>query len=211
MAADVDIANRSLVKLGQNTISALSDSNDVARICNTLFEPTIKGLFSIYPWRFAMKQSGALADAVSAPAQQWQYNFALPNDFVAGPYAVYDTVGVGALPEQMWRRYDQQIYANVSSICIDYGYRVATASWPAWFEELAVLALAAAIAEAISEQSTKAQYFQQLAFGAPSEQGKGGYFRICRQQDAQTGGINMVRNFALMDARLGAGLIRQRF
>jgi hypothetical protein len=211
MAADVDIANRSLVKLGQNTITALTDSNDVARTCNTLFEPTIKGLFGTYPWRFGMKQSGALTDASGAPAQQWQYNFALPNDFVAGPYAVYDSIGVSVLPEQMWRRYDQQIYANVSTICIDYGYRVATAFWPAWFEELAVLAFAAAIAEPITEQSTKAQYYQQLAFGPPSEMGKGGYFRLCRQQDAQTGGINIVRDFALMDARLGAGTIIRRY
>jgi len=149
--ADVDVVNRALVLLATRKISALGTANDRETAATEVFESRVKALFAMHPWHFAMK-TALLVDASSAPLTRWTYNYALPNDFIAGPWAAYDGTAIGSvsLPGDQWERNDQQIYSNESVLYLKYTYRVATASWPEWFAWLVVYDMAAHLAEPLT-------------------------------------------------------------
>lgn len=54
---EVDVCNMSLIALGQSTITALSDENENARRCNSLYETVRNDLLVKHPWNFAIKRA----------------------------------------------------------------------------------------------------------------------------------------------------------
>ena len=62
--------------------------------------------------------------------------------------------------------------------------------WTAWH-----------IAEAVTDQITKAQYFQTLAVGAPSENMRGGMMRVAMSADGGSKPTQAFINYPLVSAR----------
>ena len=79
---DVDICNLALIQLGQTTITALTDDNENARRCNTLYEPVRDELMEKHPWNFAIERD-TLVDVTKPDTDAWE---------TATSYAVDDTV-----------------------------------------------------------------------------------------------------------------------
>ena len=53
----------------------------------------------------------------------------------------------------------------------------------------------------ITDQVEKAQYWQSVAVGSPSENGRGGYMRTAINIDAQGTPVNTIKDFALIAVR----------
>jgi hypothetical protein len=83
MAANsVEIANNALIRIGANTITALSDSTKEARACNARYNPARKAVLRSYPWNFAKKRD-TLSTAVGSPGDfGYEFDFAVPSDFL---------------------------------------------------------------------------------------------------------------------------------
>ncbi len=77
----VDIANRALTKIGERTISVLTEDNNRARVMNSIFEPVRDDLLRECPWNFALKDQTLSADP-AAPLWGFAARFAFPADML---------------------------------------------------------------------------------------------------------------------------------
>ena len=72
---------------------------------------------------------------------------------------------------------------------------------PVYFVQLLKYMMAWHLSYPITDQDSKAQYWQSVAVGAPSENGRGGYMRTAIQMDGQGQPTNYIDDFALIAVR----------
>ncbi len=112
IASDVDIVNQAIVKVGAETISSLSDSTEVARVFNRIYERVRNDLLYSHPWNFAIKRISIAADA-TVPIFNWANRFALPSDCLRVLSTDLDD------PEE-WHVEGAYVVANASTLKIEY-------------------------------------------------------------------------------------------
>lgn len=76
-----DIVNKALLKLGQETITNITDNNERAKIANKIFDSVKDSVICAHRWAFATKRASISADE-TALAFGWKYRYALPQDFL---------------------------------------------------------------------------------------------------------------------------------
>jgi hypothetical protein len=81
MASVIQVANRALTKLGSARITSLSDDVKAARSISSCFEDLRDDELRAHRWQFAMKRT-TLAALADAPAFGYNYQYALPSDFL---------------------------------------------------------------------------------------------------------------------------------
>lgn len=79
--SDVSICSNALLMLGAQPISDLAENNDRARLASNLFPFVRNYVLRRHPWNCAVKRV-ALAPDVAAPAFDWAFQYALPNDYM---------------------------------------------------------------------------------------------------------------------------------
>ena len=79
MASVVDICNSALNLLGASTISALTDDNKNARLCNQRYEPVRNRVFRGHNWNCLIKRV-QLAQDSTGPVIEYTYGYTLPSD-----------------------------------------------------------------------------------------------------------------------------------
>ena len=79
MSSIVEICNMGLTLIGDQVITALSDSNDRAKVATLHYEPTRDAVLRAHPWGFA-KTRVELAQAAGSPDFGYEYHFTLPTD-----------------------------------------------------------------------------------------------------------------------------------
>jgi hypothetical protein len=77
--SEVEICNQALILAGSDRITALSDDNQRARLCNELYTNEKNNLLYRHPWNFAIERV-QLAVSVTAPEFGFDNQFPLPND-----------------------------------------------------------------------------------------------------------------------------------
>lgn len=183
-----DIATQALAKLGEPSISSFEEDSDAAEAVSKLYEPTIQMLLGAYQWRWCDTRKQLAKDGAAVPVNEWSYGYLLPDlktDRVGPPLEVFNSTALRARAvfdfevEQRW------LWTNYETIVIRYTKRLNEIYWPAFFEVLAVEALAAALAMPITENASKAEYHQVLAYGTPAEGMRGGLFRMATTSDVK--------------------------
>lgn len=79
MASEVEICNSALIKLGDDTITSLTDDSKRARLCNAQFARLRDEVLRAHPWNFAIRRA-SLAKLSQAPAFEFAAAFRLPED-----------------------------------------------------------------------------------------------------------------------------------
>lgn len=79
MAADVDVCNLALQKLGATRIASITENSRNGRSCNTCYANVRDKELRKYRWKFAHKQV-VLAPLTTAPPFDYLYGFQLPSD-----------------------------------------------------------------------------------------------------------------------------------
>ncbi len=77
MAADIDIINAALSKLGEQALLARSDQSPPGRLANRTYDDIRDALLRESPWNFATKRASLAADAV-APVWGFARQYTLP-------------------------------------------------------------------------------------------------------------------------------------
>ena len=85
MTSTVEICNLALVRIGGQTINALTEGSAQSIHCSLLYEPTRDALLRMVPWRFATARQQLAALTGAAPAE-WSYVYQLPSDCLAARY-----------------------------------------------------------------------------------------------------------------------------
>lgn len=73
------IANLALARLGNTTISHITEDSEMARACLVLYDQTRREVLRSHRWNFATKRA-ALSELAEEPAFGWEHQFELPSD-----------------------------------------------------------------------------------------------------------------------------------
>lgn len=181
---DISICSSALVLLGQPAIASFTEDSDAARTCAQLYPTQKAALLAAYPWAFSKKKV-QLARLVTAPISGWLYQYTMPTDRVGEAFAVFASSGTGAVPVLDWDIQGGNLLSNQLEVWLDYQYNVPEDLMPAHFVQLLVFVLASIFAEPVTEVSSKGEYWHVIAYGSPSENMRGGYFRTTTNIDGR--------------------------
>lgn len=81
MASKVEICNRALIRLGEKTITSLTEDTTPAKLCNILYDQVRKELLRLHPWNFAIARAD-LAQYEDGPEFGYLYYYAIPSDCI---------------------------------------------------------------------------------------------------------------------------------
>jgi hypothetical protein len=198
---DISICSKALVRVGENTISALTDETERAVICANTWPALKQSILGMYPWKVSMAKK-ALNRLAAAPTNEYKYRYQLPSDRLLNtPYKVWADATEDTTPIRWYRVQQNAILTDEEACVIDYQIDVSEADFGPHLVELSVLALAAEIAYPITDSLTKAEYWSTKAWGQSSEKGRGGYYRTARGIDASSQPPQVVQDYTLVTVR----------
>jgi hypothetical protein len=181
---DVDTCARALVCLGLKPINSLLGDDDKVVTCRTLYPMVRKEVLSRYPWRYTIAKR-QLVRLTSTPVNEYKYAFQLPSDRLAGPRAVFSSGLSGAPTIKEYDIYQDHLYTNEPAIWIDYQASQNESKDPPYVQTLMVYVMAARLAEPLTDDSSKGERWDMMAYGSPAEKQMGGYFETAKALDAQ--------------------------
>jgi hypothetical protein len=196
----VSICSDALLMLGAKAISSFNDGTDESSVCDRLYPDVRDSTLVMYPWSFSVKKV-KLARLITTPNSVWSYEFQLPGDRLGNPRAVYQSATPGSLVQKDWEIQGDKLLTNLDTIYIDYQYSVGEFAMPQYFVQLLKYMMAWHLALPITEQSDRAQYWQQVAVGAIGENGRGGYIRTAMNIDGQGQPSRIIEDFTLIAVR----------
>jgi len=196
----VSICSDALILLGAKPISSFNDGTDEANSCDRLYSDIRDTTLTMYPWSFAYKKV-KLARLITTPTTEWNYEYQLPGDRLGNPRALFETNNSFARPVKEWDIQGDKILTNYSEVYIDYPYQTPEYAMPQYFIQLLKYMMAWHLAEPVTEQVSKAQYWQGIAVGGPAENGRGGFFRTASNIDGQGQPPQVMEDYSLVAAR----------
>lgn len=147
-ATAVSICSNALLILGAQTINALDEDNDRARLASNLYATVRDNMLRAHPWNCAIKRVQLAPDA-DRPAFGYARKFTLPGDWLR-------TIEIeGTFDFTIEGR---SILSDSEAINLRYVYRNAVEStWDAALVEVMTLAMAARMAYAITQSTSMEQ------------------------------------------------------
>ena len=204
---NVSICNQALLLLGADPIASFSDTtNDAALVCNNIYETVKRQTLSMYPWSFAfVKQE--LARSTTTPVNEWAYQYDLPSTALSGTAVqVYNSSSTRILPIQnyeiIYTNSGPAIATSEEKIYVDFVSSVITEGlMPTHFVQLLVYMMAWHLAEPVTDQIDKSDYWRQIAIGTVPENGRGGFLRQAMNIDGRGKPNYAIVDFPLTDVR----------
>lgn len=194
------VCSDSLLLLGARPISSFNEGTDAANLCDRLYPGIKKSTLQGYHWSFSFK-TAQLARTINAPVNEYLYEYVLPSDRLGSVYRVYNSRSVGAQTVTDWEIIGDKLVTNYETVVVDYQALVDEADMPSYFIQLLKYMMAWHLAEPITDQVAKTQYWQSVAVGSPGENNRGGYFRTAAGIDGQGSPTQAFEDFSLIDVR----------
>lgn len=148
---ETDICNRALGRIGEERIMSMADASAAARACDLHFAGTRDEVLRGHRWNFATSRV-ALSRLSDAPAFGWDYQFALPTDFLRAleVNCAEDDVGYP------WAVEGSNLLTNETAVNLVYIRRETNvAKWDSLFGEALTLKLAMKLATVIRGSSSQ--------------------------------------------------------
>ena len=160
---DLQIANKSLTKLGLPTIQSFESQEEAARLAAAIFGTVRDYELATYPWAFAIKRAElpALADA---PAFGYKFQYALPTDFLR----LEAICNQGGADKNAYELEGNNLLTNIGApLQIRYISReLNLVKWPPYFVEALATKLAYEMCERLKQdpqrKSVLAQEYQAI-------------------------------------------------
>lgn len=154
---ETDICNRALGRLGQERILNMTDPGAGARACQLHFDGTRDEVLRSHRWNFAMARA-ALSQLSEAPAFGWDYQYALPADFIRALEVNETEDGLG----EPWTIEGSNLLTNEATVNLLYIKRETTvAMWDPLFQEAVTLKLAMKLSTVLRGSSSQVVDFAQ--------------------------------------------------
>jgi hypothetical protein len=196
----ISICAAALSLIGAEPITSFDEGTPAAAACARLYPGLRNALLTMHTWNFAVT-AVQLAQRADAPTG-WQAGYTVPPDLLT-PMAFF---GDPSLRHPI-TRFDWQDGAVVldqpAAWCL-YLRQVDEGAWRAPFALLMRYALAAELAMPLTEKPGVAEYWRVEAFGTPSENRRGGQFRVAASADAKESPTVVLPPGALFLARQGS-------
>lgn len=154
----IDLCSRALTKIGAKSIASFSEECAEADVAEQLYTPTLEGLLSAHPWRFALTQKH-LSRLNETPNSDYKYAYALPNDFLraisAGPK--------GYAKGLEYRIVGNQLQTNSETVVLTYIFKPNEVNFPPFFTQMIISWLAAEFCLPLTESTSRAEHLRKIA------------------------------------------------
>jgi len=203
---DVGICNKGLLLLGAEAITSFSDGTPAATACSTIYDEVKFTTMGMYPWSFTVAKAQLTRDS-NTPLNEWTYQYLLPSDMLLGvPRAVRTSSSPGAGIFKNWEIAQSSaggtvLMTEATEVHIDYQKAVAEGTMPTYFVTLMAYQMAWHLAEIITDQTQKSEYWRSVALGTAAEGFRGGFFRQAANIDAGGQTPSVVGDYLLTDVR----------
>ena len=197
---DIRICSDALLMLGGKAISSFNEGTSASNTCDRLYPGVKFSTLQSYPWSFSFKKV-QLAQTVNTPVNQYRYEYQLPSDRLGAIRRGYNSTAIGVGTFNDWVIQGDKLLTNETTVVIDYQFAPTEAQMPAYFVQLLKYMMAWHLADPITDQITKTQYWQQVAVGSPGENNRGGYFRTAMVVDGQGNTTQSFEDFSLIEVR----------
>lgn len=185
--SDVALCSRALMRIGCEPIASFEDGTAESEIAGALYAPARDAMLSAYGWSFATGQS-ALTRLEDAPLADYQYAYALPNDFLRAMSA-----GTGARGRGLNYRISRNVlHTDAESVLLTYIFLPDESEFPPFFDSALIVRLAAELCIPLTESTTRAEALYRMAEDE---------FRKAKQIDAQQDSPARLDSFPLIDVR----------
>ena len=155
----------------------------------------------MYHWSFTLSKT-TLARLTSTPTNYYRYAYQLPSDMFLGvPRVVYASTSLSAPNITEYEIQGSQLLTNETTIVVDYQRLVSESDMPSYFTQLLIYQMAWHLAEPITDQITKADYWRSVALGTASENNRGGFFRQAINIDGAGQSKTVIADYLLTEVR----------
>jgi hypothetical protein len=160
MAAEVDIVNRALSKLGEALITSLDDKVKAARLASAMYETVRDTVISAHAWGFARART-EITPLDEKPAFGWERQYLLPTDCLrvleAGPWPGPVMLDLIRGDTRAWELEGRNLLTNLGPVLrLVYLRRVTdVAYFPPSFVEALACKLAVEMAEGLAASGSK--------------------------------------------------------
>lgn len=155
----------------------------------------------MYHWSFTLSKT-TLARLTSTPTNYYRYAYQLPSDMFLGvPRVVYASTSLSAPNITEYEIQGNQLLTNETTIVVDYQRLVSESDMPSYFTQLLIYQMAWHLAEPITDQITKADYWRSVALGTASENMRGGFFRQAINIDGAGQSKTVIADYLLTEVR----------
>ena len=160
-STEVNLANIALTMLGQQPITALTDTNNRAVMADARYSDMRDTVLRAHPWNCAVKRD-SLAKSVTAPDWGYSNTFVLPSDFVRlvdieDPTQKYSIEAGNQAGDN-----DLVLLSDANSMNVRYVYKITDVSkMDDTLKQAIATRLAADLALAITGDSGKEQFLMQ--------------------------------------------------
>ncbi len=151
----IKIISNALICLGENPASSLTEDRYGVTLGANLFEQVYEAELVGNRWRFSCTKV-QLAQLVDEPLNEWQHAYQLPTDML---------LPIGVYPSCSYEIYGDHLYANNSTIELDYQFKPEITDVPSYFTLLMVYAMAMNMAKPVTESDAHAAKWQNLYLG----------------------------------------------
>lgn len=197
---DLKVCSDALLMLGAKSISSFNEGTDSSNLCDRIYPDVKKSTLQSYPWSFTFKKV-QLAQTTNTPVNQYKYEYQLPSDRLGTIRRAYNSDQVGARTFSDWVIQGDKLLTNGETVVIDYQYLPTESEMPSYFIQLLKYMMTWHLADPITDQITKTQYWQGIATGGPSENNRGGFLRTAMVIDGQGNTSQSFEDFSLIAVR----------
>lgn len=146
-SSPTEICNSALIKNGAERISALTDNNKRAELCNEQYNKRRKKLLSSHPWNFSTKRV-QLSQLSSTPDFEFDYEYQIPSDCLR----IFRVKDEGTFT---YRIEGRKLLTNQTEVYIEYATdEEDTSKFPDYFSEYLAYDLAYDISYALVQSNT---------------------------------------------------------
>ncbi len=154
----IALCSRALLKLGAEPIATFDDGTAESMAASLLYPSTRDALISAYPWTFATAQK-PLARLASQPIADFQYAYQLPPDFLR-----ILSAGQGGRSRGIdYQIIENRLHTNASEVTATYIFRPYESMFPAYFDQLLIMRVAAELCLPLTESTSRAESLLSIA------------------------------------------------
>jgi hypothetical protein len=175
------ICQRALTAIGARPIRDINEDTERARACKHAYDTMLDALLDARRWSFAYRLYRL--SQINAPAPPgWLYSYQLPAARIGAPRVVYDRAELDR-PIDTYELAGGSLLANAPQVWARCLTRPEPRDWTGGFVQLAVTAIAAALAMPVRRAAGLQERLLVEAFGTNASMGRGGLFKLAADAD----------------------------
>lgn len=178
---DIEIANAALAMIGSPAITGFDDETALARKVNAVFVDLVESCLEAHGWTFSIT-TVELQRLAEAPLNGYAYAFAMPPARIGQNLVIRETLR-SRVPLRDYKVAGGNLYSDATRLWATYRTRPEAALWSPTFRRFVTTALAAELCVPVSHDANLAEQLEAKAWGAASENRRGGLFQKAMAAD----------------------------